>query len=66
MDGIDVFKFSRELGRNRCSGRAEKKEDIFKTDENRKEICAAAKGFYENALLGTVYRLRGCAWGCTL
>ena len=26
----------------------------------------AAKGFCETALLGTVYRLHGCAWGCTL
>ena len=32
----------------------------------RKEICAAAKGFYETALLGTAHRLHGCAWGYTV
>lgn len=43
-----------------------KKEDIFKTDENRKEIRAAAKGFRETALLEAAHRLHGCAWGCTV
>jgi len=43
-----------------------KRESIFKRDENRKEICAAAKGFCETALLGTAHRLHGCAWGCTV
>ena len=33
-----------------------KRKGICKAGENRKEICAAAKGFYETALLGTAYR----------
>ncbi len=43
-----------------------KRRGYFQGDKNRKEICAAAKGFYETALLGTAYRLHGCAWGCTV
>ena len=43
-----------------------KRKGFCKTSENRKEICAAAKVFYETALLGTAHRLHGCAWGCTV
>lgn len=43
-----------------------KRKGYLQGSENRKEICAAAKGFYETALLGTAHRLHGCAWGCTV
>ena len=43
-----------------------KRKGFCKTSENRKEICVAAKGFCETALLGIAYRLHGCAWVCTV
>lgn len=57
-DGMDDFQFSaKEL---------KKKEGIFRSDENRKEICVETKPFHEAALLGTVHQLHGWACPCTI
>jgi hypothetical protein len=54
MDGRMGWMFSGSAGNGVASAApAElKRERIFKTDEIRKEICAAAKGFCETALPG--------------
>jgi hypothetical protein len=44
-DGIDVFKFSRELGRNRCSGRAEKRRTFSRQMKTGKKSARRRKDF---------------------
>jgi hypothetical protein len=48
MDGIDVFKFSRELGRNRCSGRAEKRRTFSRQMKTGKKFARRRKDFAES------------------
>ena len=44
-DGMDVFKFSRELGRNRCSGRAEKRRTFSRQMKTGKKFARRRKDF---------------------
>ena len=44
-DGMDVFKFSRELGRNRCSGRAEKRRTFSRQMKTGKKSARRRKDF---------------------
>ena len=45
MDEIDVFKFSRELGRNRCSDRAEKRRTFSRQMKTGKKSARRRKDF---------------------
>ena len=44
-DGMDVFMFSRELGRNRCSGRAEKRRTFSRQMKTGKKSARRRKDF---------------------